>query len=288
MRAHTRPEYVVVYYIEPMEGNLEALGFDVASDRKRLDSIEKARDTGEIIITEKINLVQTREEHPGVLILYPIYKRGGVLGTQEDRRMFLEGFATGVLHIDRVFQEFYSKRSWELMNAYLYDESANSENQLLYQIISDSLTAMQSKHQLETGFHWVTPFEVGGRNWKIILTPTNLFWKSHESKQAWIILAGMLLFTFFLIFYLQRTYGYTMILEREISERKRTEVELQKSSMRLRHCAGSYLFVRTARKFATMKATGSKWTFIFVNILKRYLHMGFVRTVLKSITLIYE
>jgi len=56
IRAKNRTEYVIVYYIEPLKGNEVALGFDIASSPKRLITINKARDTGKIVITEKISV----------------------------------------------------------------------------------------------------------------------------------------------------------------------------------------------------------------------------------------
>lgn len=229
IRALIRPEYVAVYYIEPLEGNRPALGYDIASNSKRLASIEKARDTGKTVITEKINLVQAKDNNAGALILYPIYKKGGSLNTQADRRAYQEGFAVGVLRIGQVFQETMFKSSLELMNTYLYDESADGEKQLLFYRTADNHSSPPDKDRLEADFNWTTTFEVGGRQWKIILTPSELFLNSHQSLQSWLVLAGMLLFTFSLMFYLQKTFGYTHALEKEISVRRQTERELQKS-----------------------------------------------------------
>ena len=129
LRATARPEYVVVYYIEPLKGNEAALGFDIASNSKRLVSIEQARDTGKVVVTEKITLVQEKEKQAGILILYPIYKHGASLNSQAERRTNLEGFSVGVLRIGQVLQEMLFEDSLERMNVYLYDESAEKEKQ---------------------------------------------------------------------------------------------------------------------------------------------------------------
>ena len=98
-RAERRAEYISVEYIEPLKGNEAAVGFDVASNPTRLKALERARDTGEMVATARITLVQETEEHFGTLILKPVYKSGAPHETVEQRRQNLAGFAVGVFRI---------------------------------------------------------------------------------------------------------------------------------------------------------------------------------------------
>ncbi|MFH2132639.1 MAG: CHASE domain-containing protein, partial [bacterium] len=231
--AATRPEYVVVYYIEPLKGNKAALGFDIASNPQRLKTIEKARDSGKIVVTEKINLVQGKEEQPGVLILSPLYKHGVPLDTPSKRHIYLEGFSVGVLRIGQVIQKTLFMDSLEWMNLYLFDESNEQGNQLLYSTTGGNSTLLLDKEQIEAGYHWATQFAVGGRQWKLIMTPSTAYESSRRSLQPWFVLGGMLLFTFFLLLYLQRSFGYTRNLEKEIFEREKAEQELNRYKQQL-------------------------------------------------------
>ena len=226
VRAPTRPEYVIVYYIEPLKGNVAALGFDIASSAKRLKTIEQARDTGKIVITEKINLVQGNTNKPGALILVPIYKHGVAVDTPKARRINLEGFSVGVLRIGPVVEKTLFDDSLELMNVYLYDESAKTGTQLLYHAAGDGQEAEDKKH-IEAGLHWTAGFEMGGRQWKIILEPSSAFENSQRSLQPWIVLAGMLLVTAFILLSLQKSFEHTRNLEQEIFERRQIEHDLQ-------------------------------------------------------------
>lgn len=227
VRAKERSEYVVVYYIEPLKGNEAALGFDIASNPKRLETIEQARDTGNIVITEKITLVQEQEHHAGVLMLFPMYKYGGSLNTPAERQVYLEGFSVGVLRIGQIIEKKLFKDSLEWMVLYLYDESAEKGNQLLYYTADGNMAIPLEKHQVEARFHWAARFEVGGRQWKLVLLPSSVYGRLRQSLQPWVVLTGMLVFSFFLLFYLQKNFRYTKILEREISERQRAEQDLQ-------------------------------------------------------------
>ncbi|HMK66470.1 MAG TPA: CHASE domain-containing protein, partial [Thermodesulfobacteriota bacterium] len=54
--AQSRAEYFPVYFLEPLEGNNKALGFDLASDPQRRQTLEKARDTAHPAVTERVFL----------------------------------------------------------------------------------------------------------------------------------------------------------------------------------------------------------------------------------------
>lgn len=62
--ADIREEYFPVYYVEPYQGNEGALGFDLASNPVRLAALEQARDTGEVVASASINLVQLKKTIP--------------------------------------------------------------------------------------------------------------------------------------------------------------------------------------------------------------------------------
>ena len=51
--ASLRPEYYPVYFIDPLERNKNALGFDLASNSTRLKFLRQSRDTGKSLATDK-------------------------------------------------------------------------------------------------------------------------------------------------------------------------------------------------------------------------------------------
>ena len=86
VRAAQRDEYVVVYYMEPLDGNEAAFGYDIASNPVRLTAIKKAFDSGNMSATERLTLVQEAGEQFGVLLMLPLYERNVPLMTVEDRQ----------------------------------------------------------------------------------------------------------------------------------------------------------------------------------------------------------
>ena len=97
--ANERPEYIVVTYIEPYESNRDAMGFVSNSAPLALEALETARDTGEMVASGRINLVQGTSNQFGFLMFKPIYNTPAAPGTVEGRRQKLKGLAVGVFRI---------------------------------------------------------------------------------------------------------------------------------------------------------------------------------------------
>ncbi len=94
-----RDEYFPVYFVEPFRGNEAALGYDVASESARLRSLELSRDTGEVVATSRMTLVQAKGDQYGFLVYVPIYKKGSSTDTMQSRRENLAGFGLAVFSI---------------------------------------------------------------------------------------------------------------------------------------------------------------------------------------------
>ncbi len=69
-----KKNYFPVTFIEPIEKNLPARGFDMGSEMNRRHAMETARDTGTPQATAKITLVQDSGKTPGFLSYVPFYK----------------------------------------------------------------------------------------------------------------------------------------------------------------------------------------------------------------------
>jgi CHASE1-domain containing sensor protein len=130
VRAARREEYVVVYYIHPLEGNRPAFGFDIASNRTRLKAITKAFDMGKLSVTGRITLVQETGSQFGVLLLLPIYHQGAPLNIPKERRKSRKGFVVEVLRIGQAVETALRGFSDEGISVSLYDMSQNASGKL--------------------------------------------------------------------------------------------------------------------------------------------------------------
>jgi len=231
VRAAQRDEYVIVYFIEPLEVNKAALGYDIASNPVRLKAIHQAFDTGNLSATERITLVQGKGDQFGILILLPIYKSNAPLKTVEDRRKHRKGFIVEVLRIGDAVEKALKDYPDEEVEMYLYDLSAEDENRLLY--FRPSRISGMSKHRLEEkeiqkGLYWSKNFNLADRQWQMLFRPSSVYMNSHQSWQAWIVLSASLLLTSLLAFYLSRKSIYTAEIEQKVQEQMQTNLKMEK------------------------------------------------------------
>lgn len=172
VRAGERSEYVAVQYIEPMQGNESAFGFDVASNAERQRTLLKARDTGNTIATSRINLVQEHGEQADFLIFNPVYH--GAPRTVEERRNALKGFAVGVFRVSDIVDSILNSKHYKVS----IHDTGDGKSIHLYGP-EDGSTALTMQYQLD----------IGGRPWIIRYWPTPSYLTENRSWQAWSVLA---------------------------------------------------------------------------------------------------
>jgi len=222
-------EYVVVYYITPLETNKPALGYNIASETTRLQSIDKAFKTGELTATGRITLVQETSTQFGVLVFFPLYKQGVSLKTSEARLKYRKGLVVEVLRIGDVVEAALKDFPDEGINLYLYDASAKKGTRLLYARPSrmPGMTEQSMDEEvIQKDIYWSNNFEIAGRQWKILFSPSPFILDSEYYWHSWIILSGSLLLTAILLLYLLKRINYTTEIEWRVREQLRTNQEL--------------------------------------------------------------
>ena len=89
-QADDRTEFYPVTYVEPLQGNEAAVGFDLASDPERRATILRTIATGTVAATAPIRLIQRPEDLKGILLILSV--PGGPNGV---------GVLLIVLHMDK-------------------------------------------------------------------------------------------------------------------------------------------------------------------------------------------
>jgi diguanylate cyclase (GGDEF)-like protein/PAS domain S-box-containing protein len=77
--APQRPQYSIVDYLEPMDGNEAAFGLNAAAHPEVLAAIERARRTGQASATELISLAQDSQPQASFEFVMPVFGAGGVM-----------------------------------------------------------------------------------------------------------------------------------------------------------------------------------------------------------------
>ncbi|NML16400.1 CHASE domain-containing protein [Azohydromonas caseinilytica] len=92
----------VLRFIEPLERNRKALGFDMGSETVRREAIERAARTGQATLTSRITLLQDELRGAGFMFMAPIYRPGAPLGTAEQRLAALSGLAVAPVVVQQL------------------------------------------------------------------------------------------------------------------------------------------------------------------------------------------
>ena len=93
-----RSEYLVVRFVEPLESNRAALGFDVGSEADRRRAAIASGNSGMPVLSAKIELVQSVGK-PAAILFHPVYADGSEPDSIDGRRALLEGWVYAAIVI---------------------------------------------------------------------------------------------------------------------------------------------------------------------------------------------
>jgi diguanylate cyclase (GGDEF)-like protein len=212
-RASERDVYFPVYYISPISGNEIAIGYDLASNVQRLETLQLSLDSGTPRATGNLKLLQDSSKQ-GFLIFMPIYK--GRPSTLEKRREQLRGFVLGVFRAGDLFHSAIKRTAAKGINFTLIDIT-NSHNDVLYESLLEEVNInRQSEFEYKKDLA-----EFSGRRWSIIATPTNGYIAERRTILPYAtIIVGVLLVILLTI--------YTFVIMRHSELTEKTVLERTK------------------------------------------------------------
>lgn len=151
--AGARPEYYPVYFVEPLVGNEPALGFDLASESKRLMALEGSRESGEVKATNKIHLVQSKAGDGGLLVVAPFY--GGIA----DRDRKFKGFIVGVYRINDMVNKVINPHLKKGMDFTIYDGSKIDQDKKIFGLSKAEFDLIRFSKEIKVfGKSWLVLF----------------------------------------------------------------------------------------------------------------------------------
>jgi PAS domain S-box-containing protein len=201
-----RAVYFPILYIEPVERNRAAVGFELGSNPVRDEALCQARDTGMLVATPPVRLVQGTEHQPGFIVYLAVY-RGKENDTVESRRQNLVGYVSAVFRLGDLLGLMLADLPKEgLIPAVLDDSGAGSS---LYGVRPLAVSGPQGSASLD----------VAGRTWRVLLTPTPQMLAEYSDGQAGLALAVGLAATALLSAYLYSAWRRTDSVERRVEER---------------------------------------------------------------------
>ena len=169
--ASVRPEHFLIEYNEPMRGNENAFGLDLAALPPHYKALQLGMATGRIIATERITLVQDASGQPGFVARTPIYRRGASLLTEAERSAALVGFVAIVFRVNDLMSETIDSPMLQHLYVSINDagylseggKAAPSDDNLMF----DSFGKLGSGTRLPAlpGLDARIPLDVGERRW---------------------------------------------------------------------------------------------------------------------------
>ncbi len=250
--ASERDEYYPVYYVEPYLANEPALGFDLASETVRRETLDLARDVGRLTMSPPVLLVQGKGGQQGLLVFVPVYEKGSGPDTVAARKENIVGFFVAVLRVEDFLRCVLSDLGMSGIELYVYHQSSQGINGLVFFHASTNPAVADGKPRSESeivaGPHHSESITFGARQWLLLLAPTPGQAAEYRTWLPWAALAAGVLFTI-----LMTTYIYQVLqgagrakdhaaqqaaakksLEQEMARRKATEHDLRVSERRYR------------------------------------------------------
>ncbi|HEY6166766.1 MAG TPA: CHASE domain-containing protein [Verrucomicrobiae bacterium] len=237
IRAADRAEYFPAYFVEPLKRNRAALGFDSGSISSRLQSMNRARDTGQPAATGRITITQDPGRQAGVMVFTPLYQPGSLPATVAERRQDIRGFAAALYRIGDMMETVSTEARREGIEIRLFDEAAPESQRLAYDSSARAPSATNSTAASEPrksplALARTVSYAMAGRPWVLEFTPAPEYFARYRSWLAWGVQAGGLLCTGLLGALLLVVTGRTVRTEVLVTERT---AELRQANQDLRH-----------------------------------------------------
>jgi len=208
------PELYVIRFFDPLERNPEAPGYDLGSEPVRRAAIERAVQSGEPLLTPRLDRGPDTLERAGFLYLVPVYRNGTKPRSASDREEALLGLVFAPLVLEDVLAGAMNAVEGNL-ELQIYDGSRLDDSKRLY--VSDELAGGDREGRM---FHDLRQVLVGGRTWSLKLSSTRKFDSSVASDASALVgLTGLLLSALlaYLIWTLGSARARAMALAKEMT-----------------------------------------------------------------------
>ncbi|RLA24199.1 MAG: hypothetical protein DRQ61_01595 [Gammaproteobacteria bacterium] len=101
----SKEEYLPIFYVEPIAGNEKALGYDILSNPVTQMAVNQARDSGQLVIAEPVQLIQDRQSRLNIVMYRPVFKKGYKNDSITMRQSAFAGVVASVLNIEMFVAE---------------------------------------------------------------------------------------------------------------------------------------------------------------------------------------
>lgn len=235
-----RARYVPVAYLEPVQGNEQAFGFDLLTGRARRDAVERTQHTGRPAATAPIRLVQEAGAQRGFLLMVAVRNRSASLADPTTLRF--QGVVSAAFRMGDLLAGLLP-REGEDFDLEIYDVGSGDARAparpSTRNIAYDLDGSPDAPGRVDPDRASLTSLEVAGRRWAIYYE--RLADAGTAASAPWLVGGGGLLLsvlTALLVFSLARTRSRALGMAEEITrDLERSRAELARSNAELEQFA---------------------------------------------------
>ncbi|HJW56018.1 MAG TPA: CHASE domain-containing protein, partial [Burkholderiaceae bacterium] len=193
-------EAFVVKTIEPLAKNRFGLAFDHATEPRRVEAIDRARDTGEWAATRRVRLFVEPGNVDGVVFYTPLY-HGDIPDTLAGRRDAFSGFFFLAIRVDEMLRNVFGSKLLDDLDIEIRDKAdmagaraGSGAQTLIFSSNQPESSATGSNVKAESPLRRTFDLTFGGNTWELSLTMRPNF---QTRSQYWLppiaALSGVLL-----------------------------------------------------------------------------------------------
>ncbi|MDB5855298.1 MAG: hypothetical protein JWR22_3339 [Herminiimonas sp.] len=224
VKAGIRPLYDVVHYLEPLQGNEKAFGFDAFSYSYQIGAIQRMRETGLPSATGLVRLVLGQDEHPGVIIVMPVY-RATREATDPLRGRVLIGDVAAVFRAGEMMEKILASRGVLAQSGVGVTIYAGDTPAALTKVFQWGPSGGKASKLLSPAWLWYDHadsisgrIDMPGSPWHMVISAQPTLFMLNHSGSLYVLIGGIL-FSF-----LSAAYVYTLVsrnlrIERAVGER---------------------------------------------------------------------
>jgi CHASE1-domain containing sensor protein len=176
-KTQTFDDSYIVAFIEPLAKNIQALGLDLASEKKRKMAIDTATDTGELTISENIILSQDSQKNQGFIFYTPLYAGQKTPSTISERRLKSIGWISAAVLVQEFFQKTFGEKYQEDIS-YAISELETGKR----------IFETRDFDRLSSAFLIEEQIMIGNRKYSVLAKPSALFNMNINTHASWQLL----------------------------------------------------------------------------------------------------
>ena len=202
---------VIVKYINPEQGNENAIGFNVLSNPARKSAIKNNTNPYFLRATPIIQLVQSAESEAAYLLFTPVHAVANVTEGGDIDKPQLVGYATGVFLVEQMLKHALRTAVSDIFWYELHDKNTKQvfagNTQEYTKILSNDENLMSLS------------FDLSGQHWQMDLAPKRAFLVHYQSDLSTLLYVFQIVIIAFSITFILLINNRQMMLNHLVNER---------------------------------------------------------------------